>query len=125
MTGEYEFLKPDDTLAILEEEGKLKGYIDVMQGDEESSDILSYQITVGTRGGDHVEFKTAKIHEKYYQFKGTVARGAGHTSKDPDFLRLTGDLDIVTVDGITGQEHPEQRHVTFKWKPRSENDENE
>jgi len=122
MTGEYEFLKPGDTLAILEEEGKLKGYIDVMQGEDESSDVLSYQIAVGTRGGDHVEFKTAKIHEKYYQFKGTIARGAGRTPKEPDFLRLTGDLGVVTVDGITGQEHPEQRRVTLKWKPRSEND---
>jgi hypothetical protein len=123
MTGEYEFLKPDNTLAILEEEGKLKGYIDVAQGDEESSDVFSYQITVGMRGGDHVEFKTAKIHEKYYRFKGSVARGEGRTPKDSDFLRLTGDLNIVTVDGVTGQEHTEQHHVTFKWRPRSENDE--
>lgn len=125
MTGEYEFLKPENTLAILEEEGKLKGYIDVMQGEEESSDVLSYQIAAGTRGGDHVEFKTAKIHEKYYRFKGSVARGEGRTPKDPDFLRLTGDLDIVTGDSLTGQEHTEQHHVTLKWKPRSEDDENE
>lgn len=123
MTGEYEFLKPENTLAILEEEGKLKGYIDVMQGEDESSDVLSYQITAGTRGGDHVEFKTAKIHEKYYHFKGSVARGEGRSPKDPDFLRLTGDLDIVTGDSLNGQEHSEQHHVTLRWKPRSENDE--
>jgi hypothetical protein len=123
MTGEYEFLKPDNTLAILEEEGKLKGYIDVMQGEEESNEVLSYPITIGTRGGDHVKFKTAKIHEKYYRFEGSVARGEGRTPKDPDFLRVTGDLDVVTVDAA-GQEHPEQHRVTFKWKPRSEDDEN-
>ena len=121
MTGEYEFLAPENTLAILEEEGKLKGYIDVIQGEDESNEVLSYPITIGTRGGDHVEFKTAKIHEKYYRFKGSVARGGGHTSKDSDFLRLTGDLEVVTVD-LAGQEHPEARHVTFKWKPKSEDE---
>lgn len=122
MTGEYEFLKPENTLAILEEEGKLKGYIDVMQDEDESSDVLSYPITIGTRAGDRVEFKTAKIHEKYYRFKGSVARGKGRTPNDGDFLQLTGDVEVVTVDAA-GQEHPEQHHVTFKWKPKSENDE--
>ncbi|HEV2425204.1 MAG TPA: hypothetical protein VGZ29_10295 [Terriglobia bacterium] len=123
MTGEYEFLKPENTLAILEEEGKLKGYIDVLQGEEESSDVLSYQITTGTRGGDQVQFKTARIHEKYYEFKGSVARGDGRTPKDPDFLRLAGDLETVTSDSLTGQSHAESHHVTFKWKPRSQEDE--
>jgi hypothetical protein len=122
MTGEYEFLTSDNTLAILEEEGKLKGYIDVMQGEDESNEVLSYPITIGTRHGDQVEFKTAKIHEKYYRFNGSVERGGGHTPKDPDFLRLKGDLDVVVVDSATGQERPEQHHAVFKWKPRSEKD---
>src|SRR5437868_10454043 len=34
VTGKYEFLSEEDTLAILEEEGKLKGYIDVLQSEE-------------------------------------------------------------------------------------------
>jgi hypothetical protein len=123
MTGEYEFLSPENTLAILEEEGKLKGYIDVMQGEEESNEVLSYPIAVGTRHGDQVEFKTAKIHEKYYRFTGTVERGGGRTSKDGDFLRLTGDLDTVTADSATGPEHADHRHVTFKWRLKSEGDE--
>jgi hypothetical protein len=125
MTGEYEFLTPDNTLAILEEEGKLKGYVDVMQGEDESNEVLSYPIAVGTRHGDEVEFKTAKIHEKYYHFSGSVERGGGHTPKDPDFLRLKGALDVVTLESATGQEHPEQRRVIFKWKPRSEKDQDE
>lgn len=123
LTGDYEFLQPENTLALLEDEGKLKGYIDVLQGGEESDDVLSYQITIGTRQGDRVEFRTAIIHEKYYRFRGTVQRGNGRTRKDPDFLRLTGDLEAVTVDGATNQEHPELHHATFKWKPRSENQE--
>src|SRR6266699_5620815 len=94
ITGKYHFLSADDTLAILEEEGKLKGYLDVYQGEEESDSVLSYPITLGAHKKEHVEFKTAKIHQKYYRFNGTVERGTGHEDADPDYLRLEGDHEI-------------------------------
>src|SRR5579863_9889707 len=53
ITGKYHFLTADDTLAILEEEGKLHGYIDVYQGEDESDAILSYPISTGERKNDH------------------------------------------------------------------------
>ncbi len=123
MSGEYEFTQAEDTLGILEEEGTLKGYIDVAQGADESDEVLTYQIIVGTRQGNHVEFKTNKIHEKYYHFTGTVERGSGHTERDPDFLRLVGDLEMVKLDSDTGQEHVERRRDTFKWKGKSKDEE--
>src|SRR5215469_10071209 len=98
MSGEYEFTQAEDTLGILEEEGKLKGYIDVVQGADESDEVLSYQIIAGTRLGNHVEFRTNKIHEKYYHFTGAVERGGGHTERDPDFLRLVGALEALKLD---------------------------
>lgn len=114
VTGKYHFLSPDDTLAILEEEGKLKGYVDVYQGEEESDAILSYPITLGSRTRNHVEFKTGKIHEKYYRFTGAAERGSGSKDSDPDYLRLVGDLEIVTLNGVTGQESVEHRRAVFK-----------
>jgi hypothetical protein len=114
ITGKYQFLSADDTIAILEEEGKLKGYIDVYQGEEESDAILSYPIQLGTRQKDRVEFKTGKIHQKYYRFSGTVERGRGHEEGDPDYLRLVGDLEIVTVQGDSGAEKVDRRRVLFK-----------
>ena len=119
MSGEYEFTQAEDTLGILEEEGKLKGYIDVAQGADESDEVLTYQIILGTRSSNHVEFKTNKIHEKYYHFTGAVERGGGHTERDPDFLRLAGDLETVKIDSETGQEHVERRRETFRWKGAS------
>lgn len=123
LSGEYQFLASQDTLGILEEEGKLKGYVDVSQGEDESDAVLSYQIVSGARQGGRVEFKTSKIHEKYYRFTGVVQRGSGKAQADPDFLRLVGDLEIVTADAETGQERTERRHVTFKWKGKPENGE--
>jgi len=124
ITGKYHFLSADDKLAILEEEGKLKGYIDVYQGEEESDVVLSYPIALGWRKKDHVEFKTGKIHQKYYRFTGAAERGSGHEQADPDYLRLVGDLEIVTVRG-GGQEAVERRRVVFKSMGKSEGAEGE
>ena len=114
ITGNYQFLTAADTLAILEEEEKLKGYVDVFQGEDESDAILSYPITAGTRKGMQVEFRTGKIHQKYYRFSGKVERGAGRAENEPDFLRLVGGLEIVTVNGETGEESVQRPHVVFK-----------
>jgi hypothetical protein len=125
ITGKYHFLSADDKLAILEEEGKLKGYIDVYQGEEESDAILSYPITLGSRKRDRVEFKTGKIHQKYYRFTGAAERGSGHEQADPDYLRLVGDLEIVTVRSDSGQEAVERRRVILKSMGKSEGAEDE
>ena len=125
ITGKYSFLSADDTLAILEEEGKLKGYVDIYQGEEESDAILSYPITIGSRSKDHVEFKTGKIHQKYYRFVGTAGRGSGHEPTDPDYLRLIGDLEIIQTKGDRGEEAVDRRRVVFKSKGKSEGAEDE
>jgi hypothetical protein len=119
-SGEYRFLTADDTLGLLEEEDKIKGYVDVYQGEEESDTLLSYPIAIGSREKNHIDFKTAKIHQKYYRFSGTVERGKGHEEGDPDYLRLVGDLEIITVKVDTGQELAERRRVTFPSKGKSE-----
>jgi hypothetical protein len=123
MTAKYHFLSADDTLAILDEEGRLKGYIEVAQPEEESDDILSYDILEGSRKKTHVEFRTNRIHGKFYRFSGTVERGKGHVAKDPDYFRLTGDLDIVTVKAETGKETAQTMRVVFKSFGKSERSE--
>jgi hypothetical protein len=111
---EFHFLGPDDTVLIHEEDGKLRGQINVYPGEEESDTVLNYDFIIGTRTGDHVELKTAKVHERYYRFMGAVERGTGRKEKDPDYLRLVGNLEIVTVNGMTGKETTESRRVILK-----------
>jgi hypothetical protein len=114
MTAKYHFISTDDTLAILDEEGRLKGYIEVAQPEEESDDVLSYDIVEGSRDKTHVKFRTNRIHGKFYRFSGMVERGKGHEEKDPDYFRLSGDLDIVTVNADTGKEGVQTMRVTLK-----------
>ncbi len=120
ITAKYHFLSPDDTLGILEEEGNLKGYLEVLQGEEESDDVLSYEIVSGLHKKDHVEFKTNTIHRKYYRFSGKVERGSGRVPDDPDYMRLVGDLEIVTVKGDSGKESVDKKHLTLKCFGKSE-----
>jgi hypothetical protein len=123
MTAKYHFLSTDDTLAILDEEGRLKGYLEVAQPEEESDDVLSYDILDGSRKKSHVEFRTNRIHGKFYRFSGTVERGQGHEEKDPDFFRLIGDLDIVALNGDTGKEVVQTIRVLLKSFGKSERSE--
>jgi hypothetical protein len=123
ITGKYHFLSPDDTLALLEQEGKLRGYIDIFQGEEESDAVLSYPINTGERKKDHVEFKTGKIHRRFYRFSGSVERGKGHEEGDPDYLRLVGDLEIVTVKGESAEETVQRMHLVFKSLGKTEREE--
>ncbi len=120
ITGRYHFVGPDDTLAILEEEGRLKGFIEVFQGEDESDEMLSYAIELGTRKSNHVEFKTSKIHEKYYRFAGVVERGTGRTANDSDYMHLVGDLETITLNSVTGKEDDGRVRVVFKLKSKAE-----
>jgi hypothetical protein len=124
MTAKYHFLSTDDTLAILEEEGRLKGYIEVAQPEEESDDVLNYDILEGSRKKTQVAFRTNRIHGKFYRFSGTVERGKGHEEKDPDCFRLIGDLDIVTVNADTGKQAVQTIRVILKSFGKSERPEN-
>ena len=120
ITGDYQFLYPYNTLAILQEDQMLKGYIDVLQGQSESDALLSYPITIGQRKGDHVEFRTRMIHEKYYRFSGTVQRGKGRKKGDPDYLELVGELQTIQNNSVTHQEAVNKQQVVFQSKGNSE-----
>jgi hypothetical protein len=120
ITAKYHFLSTEDTLAILDQEGRLKGYIEVSQPADESEDFLTYTIVEGSRHKNHMEFRTDRIHGKFYRFSGTAERGAGHEEKDADYLHLSGTLEIVTVNAESGKETPQSMRVTFKSMSKAE-----
>lgn len=119
---EFHFLGEDGVLLIHEEDGRLKGQVNLFAGEEESDTILTYQITIGERSGNHVVIKTVKVHEKYFRFSGTVERGAGAKEREPDYLRLVGELQIVQVNGMTGKETTQTKQVVLKSLGAGESD---
>jgi hypothetical protein len=125
ISATYHFLSADDSLGILDQEGKLKGYIEVAQTADESDDLLSYQIISGTREKNRVQFKTNSIHRRYYRFTGKVERGSGITPNDPDYLHLMGALETVTIKGDDGKEVVDRKYLVFKSIGKSETDEDE
>lgn len=120
ITGDYQFLEPYNTLAILQEDEMLKGYIDVLQGQSESDAVLSYPITIGERKSDQVEFRTRTIHAMYYRFSGTVQRGKGNKKGDPDYLELVGELQTIRHNSVTHQDTVDRKQVIFKSKGKTE-----
>lgn len=116
ITGNYDFLQPYNTLAILQEDQMLKGYIDVLQGGAASDAVFSYEITIGERKGNHIDFRTRRIHEKYYRFSGTIQRGKGKRKGDPDYIELVGELQTIQRNSVTNQENIDRRQVIFKSK---------
>lgn len=116
ITGDYEFLHPYNTLAILQEDQMVKGYIDVLQGESESDAILSYPITIGERKGDHLDFRTRTIHAMYYRFSGTIQHGKGKKKGDPDYIELVGELQTIQHNSVTHQDKVDRQQVVFKSK---------
>ena len=116
ITGDYEFLQPYNTLAILQEDQMVKGYIDVLQGESESDAIISYPITIGEIKGDHLDFRTRTIHAMYYRFSGTVQRGQGKKKGDPDYIELSGELQTIQHNSVTNQDKIDRQQVVFKSK---------
>jgi hypothetical protein len=53
-----------------------------------------------------------------------VERGKGLEDKDPDYLRLTGSVDIVTVNADTGKEAVQTFRVILKSFGKSERPDN-
>ena len=126
ITGRYAFLGEEDLLAIIDEDGMLNGYIEVIQEDEEeSSDFFSYTLAHGAREGTRVEFKTIKIHGLYYRFTGRVEKGKPRNPNHAGFLRLVGTVEIVRRDPATGKEMSELRDVVLKSMGNEKDDDEE
>ena len=123
ISGTFDFLSADDTLSILDQEGKLDGSLDVYQNAEESDSVLSFEIK-GTRKKGRVEFQTNRIHQKSYRFHGSVQRGAGLEEKDPDYMELVGDVEIISTKGDSNEESVQRMHMIFKSRGKEAEEQN-
>ena len=114
ITGRYSFLKPDDLLGILDEDGELRGFIEVFQEDEESDELFTYTIARGSREGDQVRFKTDTIHGTTYRFSGKVQVSRERKPNQRGYMLLVGILRVETRVPSTGGEKVEEKKVVLE-----------
>lgn len=83
--------------------------------------FLDYFITKGSLDGDHIAFTTKTVHGIYYEFKGTIARGATATKDKDGYYELRGTLtqNLVSPDKTVS---PRTREITMKLFPDMDRD---
>ncbi len=83
--------------------------------------FLDYFINKGSLDGDQISFTTKTVHGIYYEFKGTVARGAAATKDKDGYYEMRGTLtqNVVTQDNRVS---PRTREITMKLFPDMDRD---
>ncbi len=114
ITGRYSFLNPDDLLGILDEDGELRGFIEVLQEDDESDDVFSYTITRGVHKDNQINFKTDTIHGITYRFSGKVQISRERNSTQRGFILLVGTIRIEKNESLIGKGKTEERRVVLE-----------
>jgi hypothetical protein len=123
LSGEYEFLhqgeilqltiQPDDSSA----DKKITGFVS-RHGELESDrgTPLDHFITNGVLHGDQLQFRTGTIHGVWFEFKGSIKRGPGHSPGERGYFMLEGKLTEHVVDRDR-HETAQSREVTFHSMP--------
>jgi hypothetical protein len=118
-SGMYSFLQDGEFVQVtVEEEGRVTGFISCY-GDLESDkgEFLDLFFKSGKLDGKSLSFTTQTVHGVWYEFKGTVERGAGKNPGDEAFYVLKGTLTQNNTDADK-KTSSKSRDVTFKSFPQ-------
>jgi hypothetical protein len=118
-SGMYSFLQEGEFVQInLEGPGRVTGFIS-RYGDlpSDKGAFLDQFFKNGSTDGTQVSFITESLHSTWFEFKGTVARGAAKTPNDEGYYLLKGKLTKYTEDA-NKKTTAESRDVTFKSFPQ-------
>lgn len=119
VSGMYTFLEEGEFVQITpEEQGRVSGFVS-RYGDlpSDKGAFLDQFIKKGTLAGNELTFTTEPVHGVWYEFHGTVVRGAGKAPGDEAYYVLKGTLTQNTEDA----EHhtvTRSRQVEFKRFPQ-------
>jgi len=118
-SGMYSFLKDGEFVQLnLEGQGKVTGFVS-RYGDSESDRgaFLDHFFKKASMSGNRVQFTTDQVHGVWFDFNGTLQRGAGKTPDDEDYYEMKGMLTEYTLDQDK-KPSARSREVTFKSFPR-------
>jgi len=118
-SGMYSFLEEGEFVQIsVEDEGRVTGFVSRYgNGESDKGVFLDQYFRSGKLDGNKLNFVTETVHAVWFEFKGTVERGAGKNPGDEAYYVLKGTLTENTSDGakkVTA--HP--REVELKMFPK-------
>ncbi len=99
-SGMYSFLQDGEFVQVsVEGAGRVTGFVS-RYGDQESDRgaFLDQFFKQGKLDGKDLTFTTETVHAVWYEFKGTVERGAGKNPGDEAYFVLKGTLTEYTTD---------------------------
>jgi hypothetical protein len=118
-SGMYSFLQDGEFVQLtIEDDGRVTGFVS-RYGDSESDRgvFLDQFFKQAKLDGTKLSFTTDTVHGVWYEFKGTVERGAGKTPAEEAYYIMKGTLAEFRTDAnkkVTSKSH----EVTFKSFPR-------
>jgi hypothetical protein len=85
-------------------------------GDADRGQMLDMMFEHASLRGDHLEFKTKKVHGEWFEFKGEIHRGKAQTRDAEGYYLIRGTLTTVRED-VSGKPTPIASEVEFKSFP--------
>jgi hypothetical protein len=116
-SGMYTFLKEGEFVQLTVEDGRVTGFVS-RYGDQESDQgtFLDQFFKEAKLEGRKLTFTTQTVHGVWYEFKGSVDRGAGKNVGDEAYYVLKGKLTEHKV-GADNKTPMKAQDVVFKAFP--------
>jgi hypothetical protein len=118
ISGLYSFVHNPETVQInVQPDGSVNGYVShLADGDADRGQMLDMMFEHASLHGNHLEFKTKKVHGVWFEFKGEVQRGKAQSHDAEGYYLIRGTLTTVRED-VSGKPTPMASEVEFKSFP--------
>lgn len=120
-SGMYSFLREGEFVQLtVEDKGRVSGFVS-RYGDRESDRGVFldhfFKAGEGKLDGNSLTFATETVHGVWFEFRGTIERGAGKKAGDEAFYVLQGTLTEYSTDEAH-KTSSRSREVALKSFPR-------
>jgi len=99
-SGMYEFLRDGEFVQVtIEDKGKVMGFISRFGDSESDKGVFMNQFfKSGKLDGEKLSFTTEPVHGVWFEFTGTIVRGAGKKPDEEAYYVLQGTLTRFNTD---------------------------
>ena len=118
-SGMYEFLRDGEFVQItIEDKGNLTGFVSRFGDSESDKGVFMNQFfKSGKLDGDKLTFTTEPVHGVWFEFGGSIVRGAGKKPEEEAYYVLQGTLTRFATDADK-KTTSQARSVELKSFPR-------